>query len=111
MICPVGSSRNRAVQVSWLVAALGGCACGGSLVSLPVDGSYSKYCEFLEKKSIPPDVLRYSVPATTRTRPFGCRQAGASLRVSRPVGDRTRLLLEGSPGSAGKSGPAAQVPG
>src|ERR1017187_3637491 len=109
MICPVGSSRNRAVQVSWPVARLGGCA--ASLVRVAVPGSYSKYCEFLEKKSTPDAVLRYSVPATTSTRPFGCRQAGASLRVSRPVGDRTRLLLEGSPGSAGKSFPAGQVPG
>src|ERR1035437_9113991 len=109
MICPVGRSRNRGVQGSWAVGRRGGWA--ARLVRVAGPGSYSKYCEFLEKKSTPDAVLRYSVPATTSTRPFGCRQPGASLTVSRPVGDRTRLLLEGSPGSAGENFPAVQVPG
>jgi hypothetical protein len=90
------------------MAALGGC--NASFVNVFAPGSYSKYCEFFENSRFcPPCTSRYSVPATVSTLPFGCRQAGASLGVSRSVGDSTRFLFDGSPGSLGKLGPAIQL--
>ena len=47
----MGSNRNRDVQVSWLVAPLGGWSASWTMV--PATGSYSQTFRFFEKKSRP----------------------------------------------------------